>query len=102
MALSSCRKKLEPQSVKAPSSRVDANEQHDRDIQVPAIDTTPVNQVEVPPWAESYEISSNEMDGWCKIFRFNSLFNGVQINSLPKRSPMTSIVGFDMSWNLET
>jgi hypothetical protein len=62
------RKKLEPQNVKAPSSRVDANEQHDRDLQVPAVDTTPVNQVEVPPWAESYEISSNEMDGWCQIF----------------------------------
>ncbi|KAF8233255.1 beach-domain-containing protein [Tricholoma matsutake] len=56
------RKKLEPQNDKFPSSRVDANEQHDRDVQVPATDTTPVNQVEVPPWAESYEISASEMD----------------------------------------
>jgi hypothetical protein len=46
---------------------VDANEQHDRDVQAPAIDTTPVNQVEVPPWAESYEISATEIDGWLHI-----------------------------------
>ena len=96
-----CRKKFEPQNDQAPSSRVDAKEEHDRDVQAPAVDTTPVNQVEVPPWAESYEISGNEMDGSCKIIQFNSLFNIVQINNLLKRSQMINIAGCDMSWNLE-
>jgi hypothetical protein len=63
----SCRKRLEPQNDKTTSTRVDANEQHDRDVQAPAIDVTPVNQVEVPPWADSYEISASEMDGWLHI-----------------------------------
>ncbi|KAG5645386.1 hypothetical protein DXG03_006339 [Asterophora parasitica] len=56
------RKKLEPQNDKAPSSRVDANDENIRDIQAPDIDTTSLHQVEVPPWAETYEISATEMD----------------------------------------
>lgn len=57
------RKKLEPQNDKAPSSRVDTNEQHIRDVQAPDSDANSVLQVEVPPWAESYEVSTTEIDG---------------------------------------
>ncbi|KAF9466003.1 hypothetical protein BDZ94DRAFT_1252774 [Collybia nuda] len=56
------RKKLEPQNDTAPSSRVDTNDQNIRDVQAPDIDTTSLHQVEVPPWAESYEISATEME----------------------------------------
>ncbi|KAG6816009.1 hypothetical protein H0H87_009501 [Tephrocybe sp. NHM501043] len=56
------RKKLETQSEKTPSSRVDATDENIRDIEVPDVDTTPGQQVEVPPWAESYEISATEID----------------------------------------
>lgn len=56
------RKKLEPQNDQTPSSRVDSVEEI-RTVQAPETDTTSLNQVEVPPWVESYEISATEMDG---------------------------------------
>ncbi|KAG5653218.1 hypothetical protein H0H81_001695 [Sphagnurus paluster] len=56
------RKKLEPQNNKAPSSRVDIIDENIRDVQAPEVDTTSMNQVEVPPWAEAYEISATEID----------------------------------------
>ncbi|KAF5370942.1 hypothetical protein D9615_009793 [Tricholomella constricta] len=56
------RKKLEPQNDKAPNSRVDTNDENIRHVQAPDIDTTSMHQVEVPPWAETYEISATEMD----------------------------------------
>ncbi|KAG6916308.1 hypothetical protein DXG01_007465 [Tephrocybe rancida] len=55
------RKKLEPQSEKTPSSRVDTKDENIRDIEVPDVDISGP-QVEVPPWAESYEISATEID----------------------------------------
>lgn len=55
-------KKLEPQHEE-PSSRVDAVEQI-RDVDQPEADTQSVFQVEVPPWAESYEISATDVEGW--------------------------------------
>ena len=55
------RKKLEPQNEE-PSSRVDGVEQI-RDVKQPDPDAQSVFQVEVPPWAESYEISATDVDG---------------------------------------
>ncbi|KAG6865428.1 hypothetical protein C0991_002666 [Blastosporella zonata] len=56
------RKKLESQNEKTPSSRVDIKDENIRDIEEPEADTAPWQQVEVPPWAESYEISATEID----------------------------------------
>jgi hypothetical protein len=56
------RKKLEPDNEKAPDSRVDKDGQM-RDVHEPETDAQSVIQVEAPPWAESYEIASTEMDG---------------------------------------
>jgi len=56
------RKKLEPQNENSPSSRVDALDEVTRDVRPPEVET-PGIQIEVPPWAESYEISATDMDG---------------------------------------
>ncbi|KAF8184760.1 hypothetical protein BJ912DRAFT_973913 [Pholiota molesta] len=56
------RKKLEPQNDHSPSSRVDGLDEVTRDVNPPESDTASTMQVEVPPWAESYEISATEMD----------------------------------------
>jgi len=48
---------------RTPSFRVDGNEQTTREIQTPEVDTTSLHQVEVPPWAESYELSATESEG---------------------------------------
>ncbi|GLB40924.1 putative WD40 repeats [Lyophyllum shimeji] len=56
------RKKLEPQNDKAPSSRVDTIDENIRNIQAPDADTTSLHQAEVPPWAETYEISATEIE----------------------------------------
>ncbi|TFK65264.1 beach-domain-containing protein [Pluteus cervinus] len=54
------RKKLEPENYKAPSSRVDGTGQQIRDVHAPEADTA--SSTEVPPWAETYEISATETD----------------------------------------
>ncbi|KAJ3905440.1 hypothetical protein F5879DRAFT_742889 [Lentinula edodes] len=55
------RKKLEPENNK--SLNVRAEEYHRvRDVVVPETDNGSVVTVEVPPWAESYEISSTDME----------------------------------------
>ncbi|KDR79337.1 hypothetical protein GALMADRAFT_223566 [Galerina marginata CBS 339.88] len=56
------RKKLEPQNDRSPSSRVDALEEVTRGVNPPEVDSSSIIQVEVPPWAESYEIAATEMD----------------------------------------
>ncbi|PPQ94175.1 hypothetical protein CVT25_003811 [Psilocybe cyanescens] len=56
------RKKLESQTDNSPSSRVDALEEITRGVNPPEPDTSSIMQVEVPPWAETYEISATEMD----------------------------------------
>lgn len=56
------RKKLEPQNENSPSSRVDALDEVIRDVRPPETETTGI-QIEIPPWAESYEISATDMDG---------------------------------------
>ena len=55
--------KLEPQDEKPTHSRVDALSELVRDVQPPEADTLSVNQPEVPPWADTYEISSTEIEG---------------------------------------
>jgi hypothetical protein len=47
---------------KVANSRTDVCRISNRDIQVHDIPATQ-NATEVPPWAESYEISSTEVDG---------------------------------------
>ncbi|KAH9476097.1 Beige protein-like protein 1 [Psilocybe cubensis] len=56
------RKKLEPQVDNSPSSRVDALEEVTRGVNPPEPDTSSIMQVEVPPWAEAYEISATEIE----------------------------------------
>ena len=55
-------KKLEPQNENSPSSRVDALDEVIRDVRPPEVET-PGIQIEVPPWAESYEIAATDIDG---------------------------------------
>ena len=54
---------------RTPSSRVDGNKQTTREIQTPEVDTPSLHQVEVPPWAESYELSATESEGTSRIVR---------------------------------
>jgi hypothetical protein len=54
-------KKLEPEQVNVLSIKV--NEEVSRDIEEPDLDTQSIVQVEVPPWAESYEFSSMGIEG---------------------------------------
>ncbi|KAJ7075426.1 beach-domain-containing protein [Mycena belliarum] len=56
------RKKLEPMNDKSLAIRVDTSEQNIRNIEAPEADSQSIVQVEVPPWAESYEISATDMD----------------------------------------
>lgn len=55
------RKKLEPDAEKMPSSKVD--QQQIGDVESFDVDTQSIMQIEVPPWSESYELSSAEVDG---------------------------------------
>ncbi|KAJ7130393.1 beach-domain-containing protein [Mycena epipterygia] len=56
------RKKLEPMNDKSLAIRVDTSDQSIRNVEAPEADSQSVVQVEVPPWAESYEISATDMD----------------------------------------
>jgi len=56
------RKKLEYQTDNNPSSRVDSLGEMTRGIQPPEAESASF-MYEVPPWAESYEISATEADG---------------------------------------
>ncbi|KAF5354041.1 hypothetical protein D9756_006953 [Leucocoprinus leucothites] len=58
---SNLRKKLEAEVGKSTSSRADVGGVSNRDIQAPEIEANQ-NATEIPPWAESYEISSTEVD----------------------------------------
>lgn len=63
------RKKLEPQNDISPSTRVDGLDEIIRDVHLPETETASVIHVEVPPWADSYEISATEVDGMCFFHR---------------------------------
>ena len=54
-------KKLEPEQVKILSVKV--NDEISRDVQEPNLDAQSILQVEVPPWAESYEFSATGVEG---------------------------------------
>ncbi|KAF7293071.1 hypothetical protein MIND_01206500 [Mycena indigotica] len=56
------RKRLEPMNDKSLAIRVDTSDQNIRNVEAPEADSQSINQVEVPPWAESYEISATDMD----------------------------------------
>ncbi|KAJ7454045.1 beach-domain-containing protein [Mycena galericulata] len=56
------RKKLEPMNDKSLAIRVDTSDQNLRNVEAPEADSQSIVQVEVPPWAESYEISATDMD----------------------------------------
>jgi hypothetical protein len=53
---------MESNMIAPLSSKVDESA-HLRTIELPQPDDQPSFRVEVPPWAESYEISSTDMDG---------------------------------------
>ncbi|KAI8986856.1 beach-domain-containing protein [Trametes punicea] len=55
------RKKLEHDDDELPSSKVDPNQQIG-DVQELDVDTRSIAQIEVPPWSESYELSSTDVD----------------------------------------
>ncbi len=55
------RKKLEHDDEKMPSSKVD--HQQAGDVQDIDVDTQSIMQIEVPPWSETYDLSSTEVDG---------------------------------------
>ncbi|KAJ7241683.1 beach-domain-containing protein [Mycena haematopus] len=56
------RTKLEPMNDKSLAIRVDTSDQSIRNVEAPEADSQSIVQVEVPPWAESYEISATDMD----------------------------------------
>ncbi|KAF7329558.1 hypothetical protein MKEN_00218700 [Mycena kentingensis (nom. inval.)] len=56
------RKRLEPMNDQSLAIRVDTSDQNIRNVEAPETDAQSINQVEAPPWAESYEISSTDMD----------------------------------------
>ncbi|KAK7042535.1 hypothetical protein R3P38DRAFT_3448691 [Favolaschia claudopus] len=56
------RLKLEPMNDKSLAIRVDTSDQNIRNVEEPDTDSQSIVQVEVPPWAESYEISATDMD----------------------------------------
>ncbi|KAF8344869.1 hypothetical protein F5887DRAFT_1061981 [Amanita rubescens] len=57
------RKKLEPANDLVQSTRVDMNEASTREIDTPeAGSKTPDHTAEVPPWAESYEITATDIE----------------------------------------
>jgi hypothetical protein len=56
------RKKMESNMVAPLSSKVDGGTQL-RAIELPQPDDLFAFRAEVPPWAESYEISSTDVDG---------------------------------------
>ncbi|KAG7440786.1 beach-domain-containing protein [Guyanagaster necrorhizus] len=55
------RNKLEPE-ISPPMTRIDVGLEHIRDVEVPGSETSSIVQVEVPPWAETYEISSVDVE----------------------------------------
>ncbi|OSD07923.1 beach-domain-containing protein [Trametes coccinea BRFM310] len=55
------RKRLEHDEEEQPSSKVDPHQQIG-DVQELDVDTRSITQIEVPPWSESYELSSTDVD----------------------------------------
>jgi hypothetical protein len=90
--------KLEPQDEKPTHSRVDALSELVRDVQAPEADTLSVNQQEVPPWADTYEISSTEIEGK-RLLLFSSSWNThmTKTSNWWKMSSMTSYGGSVMN-----
>lgn len=60
--LTPCRKRLEHDGEELPCSKVDPNQQIG-DVQELDVDARSITQIEVPPWSESYELSSTDVDG---------------------------------------
>jgi len=60
------RKKMESNMIAPLSSKVDESN-HLRAIELPQPDDQPSFRAEVPPWAESYEISTTDVDGNANI-----------------------------------
>lgn len=53
---------------------VKVNEEVSRDVEEPDFDTQSIVQVEVPPWAESYEFSVTSVDGEPLGFMYRTEF----------------------------
>lgn len=98
------RKRLEHDDEKLASSKVDPNQQIG-DVQELDVDTNSITQIEVPPWSESYELSSTDVDG-------TGSASGISVSYLipllylqtnwEKRSWMTNIGASDTSLNQGT
>lgn len=68
------RIKLEPVTDQIPSFRADVGANDTRDVQAPQVEEQQT-ATDVPPWAESYDISSLEMDGKVEFStRYNLFF----------------------------
>lgn len=84
------RKRLEHDDDKLPSSKVDPN-QGIGDVQDLDVDTRSIMQIEVPPWSESYELSSTDGDGALSLARITvEMLMSMQTNSV-RRSSTTNI-----------
>jgi hypothetical protein len=64
------RKKLEPEQVKVLSVKV--NKEVSRDIEEPDFDAQSILQVEIPPWAESYEFTVTGVEGVGYLFHVHT------------------------------
>ena len=88
------RKRLESDGEVAMAFKLDGNENL-RGIEDPVVDDQSIFRVEVPPWAESYEISSTDADGMrislCSIHPLLHLLPQMTASSL-KMLSRTSIV----------
>ncbi|KAF9014685.1 beach-domain-containing protein [Hymenopellis radicata] len=56
------RNKLEPETQRPSTNRVDVSIGHIRDVSIPEADNSSALHVEVPPWSESYEISATDVE----------------------------------------
>jgi hypothetical protein len=72
-SLTKPRKKMESNMVAPLSSKVDGGT-HLRAIELPQLDDLSSFRTEVPPWAESYEISSTDVDGIAGVLTSSTSF----------------------------
>lgn len=64
---------MEPRDEKASTSRVESSE-HNRNVEEPNADAQSTLNVEIPPWAETYEISATDMDGESRVIGVRNYF----------------------------
>jgi hypothetical protein len=69
---------MESNMIAPLSSKVDEDTQL-RTIELPQPEDQSSLRMEVPPWAESYEISSTDVEGNASVPSFSTILNSFQI-----------------------